>query len=176
MEYVQEIKIPKERIAVLIGKKGEIKKGIEKSTGTKIKIDSDEGDVLITSSDNLKAYETKMIIQAIGRGFSPENAALLLSEENTLEIIDIADFTGKSKKKMLRVRGRIIGTSGKAKKRIEELTHTRVSVYGKTIAIIGEVVNVATAKRALESLLQGSPHSSVFLWLERQLGKGEIEF
>ena len=37
-EYQYELKIPKERIAVLIGKKGETKRVIERTTKTKLKV------------------------------------------------------------------------------------------------------------------------------------------
>jgi len=39
-EYSYELKIPKDRVAVLIGTDGEIKKKIEVETKTQIKIDS----------------------------------------------------------------------------------------------------------------------------------------
>ena len=73
-EFSYELKIPKERVAVLIGKKGEIKKQIEQATNTKLKIDSKEGDVEISGEDALKLYATREIIRAIGRGFNPEIA------------------------------------------------------------------------------------------------------
>ena len=57
---------------------------------------------------------------------------------------------------------------GKARNTIEDLTECYVSVYGKTIAIIGKVEMVGVCKRALESLLSGSPHANVYKWLERQ--------
>jgi ribosomal RNA assembly protein len=69
---------------------------------------------------------------------------------------------------MQRLKGRVIGAKGKARKAIEELTQTNISVYGKTIAIIGEIQNVGTARRAIESLLMGSMHATVFKWLEKQ--------
>ena len=47
-EYKYDIKIPKERVAVLIGKKGETKRLIENETATKIEVDSQEGDVTIS--------------------------------------------------------------------------------------------------------------------------------
>jgi ribosomal RNA assembly protein len=40
-------------------------------------------------------------------------------------------------------------------------------VYGKTIGIIGECANTAIARRAVESLLTGSTHASVYKWLEK---------
>ena len=39
-QYSNELKIPKERVAILIGKKGEVKKELEDRTKTKIIIDS----------------------------------------------------------------------------------------------------------------------------------------
>lgn len=80
-EYV---KIPKDRIAVLIGKKGQTKKEIEKRTKTKITIDSETGEVWITSTketeDPLAVWKARDIVLAIGRGFSPERAFRLLNE------------------------------------------------------------------------------------------------
>ena len=52
-EFQYNIKIPKERIAVLIGKKGEVKKTLEGETGTKILVDSKEGDVIVQGEDAL---------------------------------------------------------------------------------------------------------------------------
>ena len=91
-EYSYELKIPKDRIAVLIGKKGEIKKEIESSTKTKLDIDSKEGDVVISGKDALNLYNTKDIVKAIGRGFNPEIALLLLKPDYAFELIEIEDF------------------------------------------------------------------------------------
>ena len=43
-----------------------------------------------------------------------------------------------------------------------------ICVYGKTVGIIGNHENLFLAKKAVESLLSGSPHSSVFKYLERK--------
>jgi ribosomal RNA assembly protein len=168
MEYNYELKLPKGRVAVLIGKKGEIKKRIEEETKTKIKIDSKEGDVFIKGDDALSLFAAREIITAVGRGFNPEIAELLLKTDYGLEIIDITYFTGKSKSNILRLKGRVIGKEGKSRRTIEELTECYISVYGKTIGIIGKPENLANAKRAVESLLQGSPHSNVYRWLEKR--------
>jgi ribosomal RNA assembly protein len=90
----------------------------------------------------------------------------LLKPDYLFEILLLSDFI-KSKDQMKRLKGRIIGRKGKARTLIEDYTDTSISVYGKTIAVIGFCDNVAVCKRALESLLQGSPHSSVFKWLEQ---------
>ena len=167
-EYGYELRIPKDRIAVLIGKKGEIKKQIEEETKTKLKIDSKEGDVFISGEDALGLFNAREVITAIGRGFNPEIAMLLLKGDYVLEILDIRDFAGKSKATTIRLKGRVIGEGGKSRKTIEDLTECYVSVYGKTIGIIGEPENVSAARRAIEDLLKGSPHGNVYKWLEKR--------
>lgn len=167
MEYQYELKIPKDRVAVLIGKNGEIKKNLESETKTKIEIDSKEGDVKLTGTDALSLFNVKEIIRAIARGFNPDIADLLLKQDYMFEIISLSDYI-KSKSHFTRVKGRIIGTEGKSRKTIEELTETYISVYGKTIGIIGRSENVAMARKAIESLLGGSPHSSVYRFLEKK--------
>jgi ribosomal RNA assembly protein len=166
-KYTYSVKIPKDRVAVLIGQNGTVKKELEEYTKSKILIDSQEGDVTIEGEDSLKVYNAREIVKAIARGFNPEYAKLLLKQDYTAEIINLPDFLGKSTKKIIRMKGRVIGSHGKSRKIIEDLTETRISVYGKTIGILGFYEDVIEAKRAIESLLTGSPHSTVFKWLER---------
>ena len=166
-EFAYELKIPKERIAVLIGKGGSIKKKIEIATSTKIEVDSKEGDVFISGTDSIRLYTTQEVIKAIGRGFNPEIAMLLFKSDYAFELININDYI-KSENGLTRLKGRAIGKEGKSRRIIEDLTDTHISVYGKTIGIIGEVGNVMTSKKAVESLLNGSKHSNVYSWLEKQ--------
>ena len=166
-ELIYELRVPKDRVAVLIGKKGEVKQNIEASTKTKLDIDSQEGVVTITGDDGLGLFDAKEIIKAIGRGFNPEIAMLLLKADYSLELIDISDFAGKSKNDMIRLKGRIIGERGKSRKIIEDLTETSISVYGKTIGILGDSTNVAAARRAVESLLGGAQHATIYKQLEK---------
>ncbi|MFC1741197.1 KH domain-containing protein [Nanoarchaeota archaeon] len=184
MEYSYELKIPKERIAVLIGTKGDVKKLIEDETASHIFIDSKEGDVRITGEDSLGLFSAREIIKAIGRGFSPDIALQILKSDCAFELLNISDYVGKSQRTAMRLKARIIGTEGKTRKHIEESTETHISVYGKTIGIIGEGENVMLARRAIESLLAGGTHTSVYRWLEkkikelernRMLGIGKIE-
>lgn len=167
-EYSYEVKIPKERVAVLIGRKGEIKKEIEDATKSRIFVDSDEGDVMITGKDSLGMFSAKDIITAIGRGFNPETAMLLLKQDYCFELIKLSDYVGKSKNKLERLKGRLIGTEGKTRKVIEMLTETNISIYGKTVGIIGQPENVECARMAVEKLLSGSQHSGVYSWLEKK--------
>jgi ribosomal RNA assembly protein len=166
-EIVYELKIPKERIAVLIGTKGKTKKELEDITESRIDINSKEGDITITGKDAVKLYSTKELIKAVGRGFNPEIAKLLIKQDYAFELIEIMDFA-RTKNDYIRLKGRIIGQEGKARRYIEKMTECNISVYGKTVAIIGEFQKVAIAKKAIETLLRGSPHSKVYRWLERK--------
>lgn len=178
--YHYGIKIPKGRVAVLIGKKGDVKKQLEMQTKTAIKVDSQEGDVLVEGDDPISLLTVKDMIAAIGRGFNPELAQLLLKQDYVFEILDITDFL-KGKDHMVRVKGRVIGQEGKARKTIEDLTQCHISVFGKTIGIIGPVDFIMAAKRAVEMLLRGSPHSNVYRMLEKKrkgmrLGYGQQKY
>jgi len=168
-----ELKIPEERVAVLIGVKGETKKEIEQETKCHLDI-SKEGDVAITGDDGLMLFTVREIIRAIARGFNPKLAMLLLKSDHLLEIIDMKDIAGKNKSTMERLKGRVIGAGGKSRAEIERLTDTHISIYGKTIGILGEMNEVYLARQAVAMLLQGSMHKTVFQFLEKK--KKEILF
>lgn len=161
----QMLKVPKERVAIIIGKGGKDKHMLENRTSTRIDITKD-GEVTI-SGDSLHAWEAKQIIKAIGRGFSPDVALLLTDEEYVLDVIELKDWAGKNEKTLKRLKGRVIGEHGKSKITIEDLTESYISVYGKTISIIGPAEKILTAKKAVEMLLEGSRHATVFKMLER---------
>ena len=55
-QYSNEIKIPQERVAILIGKKGETKKELENITKTKMIIDSKEGDIFLSGDDAISLF------------------------------------------------------------------------------------------------------------------------
>ena len=166
------VKIPKERIGVLIGPGGGVKKRIEAEAEVKLNIDSESGSVEILGrpnmSDPAKALQVQNLVLAIGRGFSPERAWKLLEDDYMLDIIDLRDYFGHSKSNIERVRGRVIGAEGKTRRIIEEMTKTNVSVYGHTISIIGLPENVAVAREAIQMLIGGRPHSVVYRFLNRK--------
>lgn len=165
-EYSYDLKIPKDRIAVLIGKEGLLKKELEEQCQAKINIDSKEGDVIVRGSDSIKLFMLKDIVRAIARGFNPEIAMQLLKNDYTLEMLNIVDYV-KNKEQLPRIKGRVIGKNGKSRETIELLTETRVVVYGKTVGIIGFIDDVAVSRRAIELLLEGALHKGVFKMLEQ---------
>lgn len=164
--------VPKDRIGAIVGKKGEIKAKIEEQLGIKLIIDSETGEIRIQRKETteplggIKAIE---IIRAIGRGFSPQKAYKLLSGNIYIEVIDLSEYGSGSS--ISRVKSRIIGRNGRAREYIEELTGADVSVYGKTVSIIGDETSLALAKEAIMRIIEGATHSSVFHYLERKRGE-----
>ncbi|MBW2982765.1 KH domain-containing protein [Candidatus Woesearchaeota archaeon] len=171
LEFSYDLKVPKDRVAVLIGPKGQTKKELEAQTRTRIIVDSKEGDVKLQGKDSLALFALRGVVKAIGRGFNPEFAQLLLKQDHVLEVVDISEYGGKEKNHLVRLRGRVIGADGKARTTIERVTETFIVVYGKTIGIIGTTERAMLARRAVEALLEGSTHASVYKWLEKSAKK-----
>ena len=171
MEFSYEVKVPKDRVAVLIGVKGSIKRKIQSRLKIKLEIDSKTGDVVLTGDDSLQLLIGQNIVKAIGRGFNPLVALDLLNDEYMFDSIDMTDFVGDKKNSLTRARSRCIGEEGKARKTISRLSQTKIVIFGKTVSIIGEHGNVNLARRAFEGLLQGQRHATVFSWLERNRKK-----
>ena len=162
------VRIPADRVGVLIGTDGETKELIEKKAGVRMRIDS-EGEVDIEDSptDPLASLKVMDLVKAIGRGFSPQRAMRLLDDDEYLEVIELGDFIGKKSDQLVRMRARIFGTNGKTRRIIEDLTGAHMSVYGSTVSIIGNSVQLPIAKTAVEMILRGSEHATVYRYLER---------
>lgn len=167
----QYVRIPHERIGVLIGHNGIVKEEIERRSESRISVDSEDGEVAIEGiegGDQVKTLKVADVISAIGRGFSPEKAVALMDDDLILfEIISLDHLTPKTLK---RVKGRIIGEKGKTRRAIENLTGAKISVYGKTVGLIGFSHQIKVAGDAIEMLIKGTPHSTVYSFLERQRG------
>lgn len=171
------VKVPKERIGVLIGPEGSVKEQIEKNLPVKLQIDSEMGTVNVIlredAEDPSQLFRAKEVVVAIGRGFSPRRALSLLEEGTVLKIIDLREILGKSESNIRRCKGRVIGKNGKTRRLIEQLTEANVSVYGHTISILGGVQQVEVAVNAVLMLLRGSQHRTVYRFLYRK--RGEIK-
>jgi ribosomal RNA assembly protein len=167
------LKIPKERVGVLIGPEGKTKRGIEERLSVELQIDSETGGVTVMLTENVKdpslLFKAKDIVTAIGRGFSPDHAfRLVRDEEAVLDVIDLRTIFGRSESDIRRIKGRIIGMNGKTRRILEELTDTNIAVYGSTIAMIGKLEEVEVAREAIEMLVKGSLHSTVYRFLHRK--------
>src|SRR5438128_11981680 len=74
-----------------------------------------------------------------------------------------------------RVDVRIIGKESRAPRNIEKLTGTLISVSMHTISIIGTFEAVSIAKVALEKLIEGRKHGTVYKILKKRRKKVKKE-
>jgi len=169
------VKIPKDRVGVLVGKEGKTKFMIEKKSKIKLDIDR-EGGVSISSpeEDGLAEWKAVDTIKAIGRGFNPKYAVNLLKEDYVLSVINLFDIFKQRDSDVRRIKARVIGEGGKAWKTLELLSNTKLSVYGRTISIIGSEEDVALAEKAIQMIINGSSHPTVYNFLERERGGRRI--
>lgn len=154
------VRIPKERIEIV----RKFKKEIEKEGNVKIEINSE----ILILGEGLDTFVASNVIKAIGRGFDYENAKKLF-KDYTLYVIPIS----KNKNTLQRIRARLIGTKGKVRKKIEEMTNTKICIYGKTVSVIGKGDNLNLARDVIEKIIKGYSHSYVFRFLQLCINKRE---
>ena len=166
---MQHVKIPQDRIGVLIGEGGETMREIENRAEVRLDIDSENGSVSIDKTgDPLLGLKGPDIVRAIGRGFKPEVAMTLLDDEMMMfDLIDI-DAAARNKNDLKRKKGRLIGENGRTRELMEELTGASVVIYGTTLGVIGNPQQVEIVREAAEMILEGAPHGSVYSFLERK--------
>jgi ribosomal RNA assembly protein len=166
------VRIPKDRVAVVIGEKGATRKMIERRGGIPVEVDAENNEVAIHNeadgADPLMVLKVQDIVKAMGRGFSPDHAMRLFADDVYFELIDIHDFVGKQKNHVRRVSARIIGAEGKTRRIVEDQTGCDIAIHGHTVGIIGPIESLSDAKQAIEMLLRGSEHASVYRFLERK--------
>ena len=179
MDFRKTIRVPHDRIAILIGSNGSVKKELEHQCSIEIKIEGETGEIqIIPMSQNgfdeksLKAIE---VIEAISHGFSPEVAFRLFNEDIVLLVIDLRDTVHKSSNAIARLKGRIIGANGKSRKTMEELTSTSISVHGHTVSVIGIYEETILANDAVLLLCKGRSHKVVYEMLQNARRKAKTE-
>ncbi|MEM2856507.1 MAG: KH domain-containing protein [Candidatus Nitrosocaldaceae archaeon] len=168
MSFIHNIKIPLDRVGVLVGKDGKVKEMIEKSCKVRLDIDGENGDIIIRSNasvEEMNPFKAVEVVTAIAKGFSPDRAKRLFDEDTILQVIDLKEYT-KSRESLERIKGRIIGSKGKSRRLIEELSGADISIYGHYVAIIGKEEEIRIANNAVSMLLHGSEHKSVYNMLQ----------
>jgi len=177
------VRVPKERVGVLVGPDGKVKREIEEKLKVELKIESEDGGVEIMLTEKAEdpsvLFRAKDVVTAVGRGFAPEQAfRLIRNEDAVFDFVDLRAVFGRSESDIRRVKSRIIGMNGKTRRTIEELTEADVVVYGHTVGLIGTFEQVDAARNAVQMLVEGSQHHSVYAFLQkkrRELKKQMLE-
>lgn len=142
---------------------------LEKALNVKI---SFSGKNISLEGDALKEYVAIQVIEAINLGFAQEQALLLREEDFILETINIKEIT--KRRDLKTIRARIIGTKGKTKKILGDLSDCFIVLHENTVGIIGRAEEIKKAMQALTSLIHGSKQSKVYSYLERERSREKL--
>ena len=164
---MKQIRIPEERVAVLIGENGESKEEIEALTECELTI---KDNLVKIEGEPVEEMDAQRIVKAVGRGFNPDKALKLAERDVTFHMMDINDYADTENSRR-RLKGRVIGRDGETRRHLEKEGNVDISVYGKTIGIIGFAQNIQIVAEVINQLLQGRSHSSAYNYLEKNLSK-----
>jgi ribosomal RNA assembly protein len=139
---------------------------IKSKINVKISFDRDKA---VVQGDEFSEFVADSVIRAVDFGFDVEDALVLKDEDFVLEFIDIKEHTRR--RNLQDVRSRIIGTRGKAKKTIEELTGAFLVIKDNKVGIIVDSEHLEIVCQAVVSLIQGAKHGNVFSYIEKQNSK-----
>lgn len=134
---------------------------LEEKLGVKITL---KGKNIEFSGKAFDEYQASIVLDALNVGFSAKKALLLLEEDNILIRMPIKNFTRR--KNLSEVRARIIGSKGKTKKTIEEISGCFLSITDNEVGIIGSAEDAEQAKNGLAKLIGGTKESNVYHYLE----------
>lgn len=154
---LEAVLVPYERVKII--EDGKVSSKIKKSLNVKL---SFEENCVSMEGEGLELLQAKTIVKAVGRGFSPENAFRLLNEDENLETIELNQFNDN---RIKIIKSRLIGTGGKAWKMIENFSGCSLSIYGKTVSLIGNYEQLNIAREAIKMIIRGSKHSKVYGFL-----------
>ena len=159
--------IPHERIGVVLGREGATKTEIEQAFKVKLTISSDSGTIeVVTSEDNddpSTILRARDVVTAIGRGFAPDRAMTLLDDDTVLDVIDLRELFGKNESDINRMKGRVIGSEGKMRRLLEEMTDAKVA----RIETYFDVVPAAGQALRLKPFAECRAARTIVMWLQR---------
>jgi ribosomal RNA assembly protein len=135
---------------------------LEKKLKIKISI---KGKSVSFEGTALNEYEASLVLDAINLGFSSKKALQLTDEDYIFRRIFIKDFSNK--KNLKEVKARIIGTKGRTKKTIENISNCDIVIHNNEIGIIGSAESIEDLITAITSLIRGTKQSNTYKYLEK---------
>ncbi len=164
------VPVRSERVGVIIGKNGATKKMLEEIFNVKIEIDAENAIIYIIPSKTLspfKVLKARQAIEALSLGFSAEDIQLLEDDMVYLETIDLSEYA-RNRNDLVRIKSRLIGSEGRFKRTLEEITGTRIVIGDKIIGIIGDYEQIRVAREAILMIIRGKAHRTVMTYLQSE--------
>jgi len=144
------------------------KKKLEQELKVKI---TNKGNIIFVEGTAESEYTACQVMEAINLGFKMTDALLLTDEEFILEKIHIKDLTKRQDIK--RICGRVIGTQGRTKRTIENLSDCIIALHDTTVGVIGRADEIEPTLTALTALIQGKKQTKTYSYLEREKSKSK---
>lgn len=136
--------------------------------GAKVEVDEEGLYIKITPGAGTTVdgvLKLREMARAVALGFQPEQALSLENDDYVLAVVDLKEYTDKPNH-LRRIKGRIIGEEGRARRTIEQLAEVNMVVGDTYVAILGRLEDVEIAKRAVEMLIEGKKHSTVYRFIQ----------
>lgn len=174
------VPVKPERLGVVIGKDGSNKAALEKAFNVILNIDPKTSTIYVSPMQGMTPLEVmraKHAIEAISLGFSLDDALQLSDENQCFEVLDLSEIA-RNADDLRRIKARIIGEEGRARRNIEKMVHVKIVVGEKMVGILGNCENVEVARKALLMLAQGRSHGTVYGYLRaagRELKRKKME-
>lgn len=163
-------KIPPERVQILLSKNGEIRNLLEHKLGIRMEIDEETGSISVKyppeSAENY--FLVKKVTDGISAGFSEADIREMIEKDLALVIVDLEEYISRLSH-ISRIKGRIIGQKGRAKKKIEDYSRCKISIYQNLVGILGPEENIELAREAVIKLVKGFEHQTVYRFMEARL-------
>jgi len=135
---------------------------LEKRLNININIEGRKATII---GKSFEEYEASIVLDAINFGFSAKKALTLKDENMVFRIINIKNFTRK--KNLKDVRARVIGSRGRTKKTIENITNCEIFIKDNEVGLIGNVELIDEITTALSSLIRGTKQANTYRYLEK---------
>ncbi len=158
------------RINVIIGRDGRNKARLEEGFNVRLEVDTKNSVVYIVPQESVTPFQVmkaKQAIEAISLGFSVKDALLLTDDVIYFEVIDLTDVT-RNRKDLERIKARVIGSEGKFKKTLEEMTGAKIVIGEKRIGIIGDYEQAKLARETIEMIVNGKSHQTALNHLKME--------
>ncbi len=149
------------------------KSQLEKKLNTKITLKGRQ--VTLISKNPLDEYEASIILDAMNFGFSAKKVLMIKEQEMLFRIINIKNFTRK--KNLNEVRARIIGTKGRTKRTIEDISNCHILIKDNEVGIICNAYDIEEIITGITNLIRGTKQSNTYRYLEKMnRRKKEIDY